>query len=162
MRLLFVKLGVQYCPDCDVPISAQTLESIQAQVVKNWRGKKIAIHAPLIVSRKGYYTDLAKWAAGKGFESLRVDGASLPTNDWPRLDRFHEHDIDLPVGELIVDNVNEEKLSELLQRALDYGKGVIKIGPAGSKKTSVEKLFSIKRACTQCCLLYTSPSPRDS
>ena len=160
MRLLFVKLGVQYCPDCDVPISAQTLESIQAQVVKNWRGKKIAIHSPLIVSRKGYYTDLAKWAAGKGFESLRVDGDSLPTNDWPRLDRFHEHDIDLPVGELIVDNVNEEKLSELLQRALDYGKGVIKIGPAGGKKTSVEKLFSIKRACTQCGSSFPELDPR--
>ena len=192
MRLLFVKLGTQYCPDCDIPIAAQTIESIQAQIVKTWKGKKITIHAPLIVARKGYYTDLAKWAAGKGFESLRVDGEPLPTSDWPRLDRFHEHDIDLPIGQLVADTRNEEKLSELLGRALDYGKGVLKVGlasagqnskspqftaagknaagkkasskKASSKKSSSkktgEKLFSIKRACTQCGTSFPELDPR--
>jgi len=62
LRLLFVKLGEQYCPDCEVPISAQSVEAITAQVLKNHRGKTVSFHAPLIVDRKGYYTDLAKWA----------------------------------------------------------------------------------------------------
>src|SRR3546814_12191743 len=47
--------------------------------------------APLVVARKGYYTDLAQWAAGKGYTHLRVDGAFLPTAKWPRLSRFKEH-----------------------------------------------------------------------
>jgi len=42
---------------------------------------------PLVVARKGYYTDLAKWAAGKGHAELRVDGERLPTARWPRLVR---------------------------------------------------------------------------
>ena len=40
---------------------------------------RIALLAPLVVARKGYYTDLAKWAAKKGFRALRVDGELLPT-----------------------------------------------------------------------------------
>ena len=58
LRLMFVKLGEQYCPDCGVPISAQSVAEITAQVIKKHRGKKIDLFAPLIVDRKGYYTDL--------------------------------------------------------------------------------------------------------
>ncbi len=165
LRLLFVKLGTQHCPDCGTAITAQSLESIQAQVSKDWKGKTVVIHAPLIVARKGYYTDLAKWAGGKGFDTLRVDGENLPTENWPRLDRFTEHDIDLPVGRVAVSNKTEAKLLELLQRALDYGKGVLKIdieksSRASRGKSKTEKLFSIKRACLSCESSFPELDPR--
>ena len=159
LRLLFVKLGTQHCPDCDKPIAAQTLESIQAQVSSKWKGKKIAIYAPLVVSRKGYYTDLAKWADNRGFDSLRVDGELLPTANWPRLDRFKEHDIDLPIGELTISARNDKKLQELLQRALDYGKGVLKLSHSKSA-TAKDTLFSIKRACVSCGTSFPELDPR--
>jgi len=41
MRLLFVKLGTQHCPDCDKPIDAQTLEGIQDQISKKHKGQQI-------------------------------------------------------------------------------------------------------------------------
>ena len=63
LRLLFVKLGVQHCPDCGVPIDAQSLEAIHAKVMKRYRGKRVALLAPLVIGRKGYYTELADWAA---------------------------------------------------------------------------------------------------
>ena len=88
LRLLFVKLGVQYCPDCDIPIEPQTPGAIVGKVLKEFRNKKIAVFAPLVVARKGYYTDLAKWAENKGFAHLRVDGELVPTAEWPRLDRL--------------------------------------------------------------------------
>ena len=98
LRLLFVKLGTQYCPDCNVPIEPQSMEAILARILKDFRGKRIGVFAPLVTARKGYYTDLAAWAAAKGFKHLRVDGALLSTVPWPRLDRFIEHTIELPVG----------------------------------------------------------------
>ncbi len=161
LRLLFVKLGTQYCPDCDKAITAQSLESIQAQVSKQWKGKKVSIFAPLIVARKGYYTDLASWADKRGYEHLRVDNELLPTAGWPRLDRFKEHDIDLPIGSVELTARNDKKLLELLQRALDYGKGVLKVSLAsGNAKKSAEKLFSIKRACTSCGTSFPELDPR--
>ncbi len=159
MRLLFVKLGTQHCPGCDKPIDAQTLEGIQDQISKKHKGKTIAVFAPLIVSRKGYYTDLAKWAENRGFESLRVDGELIPVNPWPRLDRFKEHDIDLPIGEIAINARNQSKTAEVLQRALDYGKGVLKITSTGSKPNK-DTLFSIKRACTSCGTSFPELDPR--
>ena len=119
LRLLFVKLGTQHCPDCDVPIESQSFEAIAARILREHRGEEIALYAPLVTARKGYYTDLAKWAAGKGFTQLRVDGELLPTDNWPRLDRYKEHDIDLPVGTLTVSADEEQVLRTLLRRALD-------------------------------------------
>ena len=176
MRLLFVKLGTQHCPDCDKPIDAQTVEGIQDQINKKHQSKKVSLFAPLIVSRKGYYTDLAKWAEKRGFDSLRVDGELISVNPWPRLDRFKEHDIDLPIGEVTINARNEQKIAELLQRALDYGKGVLKVstdtgnikpkrsnqGKTKTGKTTASKdtLFSIKRACTSCGTSFPELDPR--
>ncbi|HET7669637.1 MAG TPA: excinuclease ABC subunit UvrA, partial [Burkholderiales bacterium] len=72
LRLLFVKLGTQYCPDCEVPIEPQSPEVIAARIMREYRGKQVSLLAPLVINRKGVYTDLAKWAAGKGYWHLRV------------------------------------------------------------------------------------------
>ncbi|MCM2358584.1 MAG: excinuclease ABC subunit UvrA [Geobacteraceae bacterium] len=132
LRLLFVKLGVQHCPDCGSPISPQNPDAIVARLLRDLRGRTVLLLAPLVVARKGYYTDLAKWAAAKGFAELRVDGVMTPTSPWPRLDRFREHSIELPLGEIEVTPEKERELRELLDRALAFGKGVVKVFERGS------------------------------
>ncbi|MEO8159640.1 MAG: excinuclease ABC subunit UvrA, partial [Betaproteobacteria bacterium] len=87
LRLLFVKLGTQYCPDCRVPIEPQSADAIAARILRDYKGQHIGLMAPLVVNRKGVYTDLAKWANNKGFPYLRVDGEFLPTQKFPRIDR---------------------------------------------------------------------------
>lgn len=156
LRLMFVKLGVQYCPDCNVEISAQSVDAITAQLIKQHRGKTVHLHAPLIVDRKGYYTDLAKWALNKGFKTLRVDGETLSTENWPRLDRFKEHTIDLPVGSFLVDVNHETDMKALIQRAIDFGSGVVKIGSSKVR----ERLISTQRACPGCQRSFPELDPR--
>jgi excinuclease ABC subunit A len=153
LRLLFVKLGTQFCPDCGIEIEQQTSEAILARSMRDERGRKINLLAPLVVARKGYYTDLAKWAETKGFTHLRVDGVMTPTTPWPRLDRFKEHNIELPIGEIKVEPSAETALRALLERALDFGKGVVQIAPS-------EKIFSIKRACARCGRSFAELDPR--
>ncbi|MDN5870211.1 MAG: excinuclease ABC subunit UvrA [Nitrococcus sp.] len=156
LRLLFVKLGAQHCPDCDRPIEAQTVGAIVARLLREHRGRRARLLAPLVLARKGYYTDLAKWAAGKGFTHLRVDRSLLATADWPRLERYREHDIDLPVAELTLAPENEAELREQLQRALDYGKGRVRVDLGDPD----EALFSIQRACPRCGRSFQEPDPR--
>jgi excinuclease ABC subunit A len=185
LRLLFVKLGTQYCPDCDVPIQPQSVEQIAAKLCR--RGvslgkgrssrfgyRRVELFAPLVVARKGYYTDLAEWARRKGFSHLRVDGKLLPTASWPRLDRFKEHNIELPVGECKVAPKDEKKLRELLDAALQYGKGLVLVGAASPPrpgranrggdaaptKSKKEALFSTRRACPKCERSFPELDPR--
>jgi len=157
LRLLFVKLGTQQCPDCGVPIEPQTIEAISGKLMKAFRGRSVAVLAPLVTARKGYYTDLAAWAASKGFESLRVDGQSTPTTPWPRLDRYREHDIELPLGTVTVTPGLEFRLGELLRAAAGFGKGVVHVHPAGRSRSMV---FSTTRSCPDCERSFPDPDPR--
>jgi len=156
LRLLFVKLGTQHCPDCDLPIEARSDAEIAAHLLGAHRGESITLLAPLVVARKGYYTELASWAAGKGFPRLRVDGADRPTDDWPRLDRYQEHDIDLPVATVTVDPRREGELRGALERALAYGKGSVRVAAADGAPA----LYSTERACPGCGRSFEALDPR--
>jgi len=158
LRLLYVKLGVQHCPDCATPIEPQSLRSIAARLLEEFRGRRVTLLAPLVVARKGFYTDLAKWAAKKGYRELRVDGTALPTARWPRLNRFKEHTIELPVATLDINARSDGALHEALARALDYGKGLLNVLPAEGDRRPV--MFSTKRACPSCGRSFAELDPR--
>jgi excinuclease ABC subunit A len=159
LRLLYVKLGVQYCPACDARIEPQSADAIAARLLKDYRGKSITLLAPLIVARKGLYTALAKWARGKGFAHLQVDGTLLPTAKWPRLDRFIEHNIELPIAEMKISASGEAELRGKLEVALQHGRGVVHV-QTGSGDRSDAAVFSTKRACPNCGTGFPELDPR--
>jgi excinuclease ABC subunit A len=107
------------------------------------------------VARKGLYTALAKWARSKGFSHLLVDGKLIPTAKWPRLDRFIEHNIELPVATLTVSAARETELRQALDSALEHGNGVVHVADA----TTVS-VFSTKRACPRCGTGFPELDPR--
>ena len=158
LRLLYVKLGVQYCPDCHARIEPQSADAIAARLLKEYRGKAVSLSAPLIVARKGLYTALAKWARSKGFSHLRVDGTLLPTAKWPRLDRFVEHNIELPVADVNISASAEAALREKIDLALHYGHGVMHVQTASAQGEA--SVFSTKRACPKCGTGFPELDPR--
>jgi excinuclease ABC subunit A len=171
LRLLYMKLGVQHCPDCKVPVQPQSFDSIAAGILREFRGRHIGLLAPLVVNRKGLYTDLARWAKHKGYSHLRVDGEFIPTTKWPRLDRFREHTIELPVGDLVVYSNEEAQLRALLATALEHGHGVVGVlWPLDRLKDALargetardldQRVYSTKRACPSCGRSFPEPDPR--
>jgi len=162
LRLLFVKLGVQYCPQCAIPIRPQSRGAIAARISAEWSGRRIAVFAPLVIARKGYYTDLAKWALRKGHYLLRVDGEPVSTDPWPRLDRYSEHNIDLPIGEIELNVGSEPRLRDLVDGALAQGKGtlrLIELDADGTWNPDATN-FSTLRACPGCGRSFEPPDPR--
>ena len=172
LRLLYVKLGVQHCIHDGVAVQPQTPDSIAAQLLKHFRGQHIGLLAPLVMNRKGVYTELADWARPRGFTHLRVDGQFLPTAAFPRLDRFREHTIELPVMSLDVRPENEGLLREALGRALEHGKGVVHVlsdlqdlaaamaEGAPTDRIGNLQVFSTRRACPVCSTSYAELDPR--
>ena len=156
LRLLFVKLGVQHCPECHIPIAPQSREAILARIASDYRGREVQLLAPLIIARKGLYRELAQWARNKGYTLLRVDGELTPTDPWPELSRYREHTIDLPLGRLRVTPEHEPALKEHVAQALAYGRGVVKLLAAGAQEVA----FSVKRACPGCGRSFPEPDPR--
>jgi len=172
LRLLWVKLGLQHCVHDGAPVRPQSAESIAAQLLRDHRGEHVGLLAPLVVARKGVYTDLAKWAKARGHTHLRVDGEFLKLDPWPRLDRFKEHTLELPVADMLITPDNEAELRAALSKALEAGKGVMHLlhpldGLAAAMESGQStvaigavKVFSTKRACPVCGTSYPELDPR--
>lgn len=172
LRLLYVKLGTQHCVHDGAAVEPQSPDSIAAHVLQRFKGQHIGVLAPLVINRKGVYTELADWARPRGHTHLRVDGEFLPTTGFPRIDRFKEHTIELPVADGVVRADNEAWLRETLTKALELGKGVVHIlspldGLAAAlaegrstRALGVVQVYSTIRACPVCSTSYPELDPR--
>ena len=172
LRLLYVKLGTQHCVHDGAAVMPQSPESIAAAILQRYKGQHIGLLAPLVVNRKGVYTELADWARPRGHTHLRVDGEFLPTVGFPRIDRFKEHTIELPVADGVVDPAFEPWLRSQLSKALEIGKGQVHVlselqglgeaMEAGASTRGIGKLevFSTTRACPVCATSYPELDPR--
>src|SRR5213592_69100 len=101
IRLLFARLGTQFCPDCQVPVEAQTRDEVGRRLQKELRQRgELVLLAPMVKNRKGFHTDVAEWAAGHGYPQVRADGKLYSTAERLRLDRFREHDVEIVVGRM--------------------------------------------------------------
>src|SRR5690625_4093399 len=161
LRLLYVRLGTQMCPDCEVAVAPQHPEQIVAQLISQENNTTITLLAPLVVARKGLYTDLARWAENKGYHELRVDGEFLAVNPWPRLDRYKEHTIELPVAQVAITPAQEDTLRQALHTALAHGKGNVNVLIHDNNGAiHQQQQFSINRACPSCHRSFPEPDPR--
>jgi excinuclease ABC subunit A len=172
LRLLYVKLGTQHCVHDGAAVKPQSPDSMAAAILQRYKGQHIGLLAPLVVNRKGVYTELADWARPRGYTHLRVDGEFLPTTGFPRIDRFKEHTIELPVADLLVSAADEATLRVQLNKALELGKGQVHVlsalqgladAMAGGETTrgiGQLEVFSTQRACPICATSYPELDPR--
>src|SRR5690625_2928514 len=157
LRLLYLNLATQYCPVCQIQVTPQTVEQVTAHILAQSRGEELTVLAPVAVAGKGYCTDLAEWAHGRGYEHLRVNGEWLPTQNWPRLKRYQDHHIELPVARLTVDPAGEQALRKAIEQALEHGNGHMQV--LSNKQESVQE-YSSQRSCPQCHSSFPAPDPR--
>ncbi len=152
LRLLWAKLGTQFCPTCEVPVEKQTLAAAVKKAETLARAGRIRVLAPLIKARKGFHTDVAKWAARQGYEQLLVDGAWQRTDAFPKLERFREHTIDVLVGEC----GKSDPVQAVLKRALEIGKGTARLLDQKGRTHVV----STERCCPDCGRSFEELDPR--
>jgi excinuclease ABC subunit A len=155
LRLLFARFGTQFCPQCNVAVEPQSAQAIVQQVLDQNAGRRVILLAPLVRARKGYHTDVAKWAARHEIASLRVDGEIRATDTAMRLSRYVEHDIDAVVGLVTVGWENRRELARLTGLALEYGGGAFLL-KAGQR----ERTFSTRRTCPSCGRGFDELDPR--
>lgn len=151
LRLLFARLGTQYCPDCQVPVEAQTRDQVAERLVAEAKRRgTLQLLAPVVRNRKGFHTEVGEWAAKHGFESIRADGALLSSHDRLRLDRFREHDVEIVVGTLEAQarrtGARSDALRKLIDQTLELGHGVL-YALGKDRKTTI---YSTERSCPGC------------
>ncbi len=154
LRLLFAKTGTQFCPDCDLPVETQSVAAIVRQVETAARRGALTVLAPLVKARKGFHTEVARWAERQGFETLYVDRRLIPIAEFRKLERFKEHTIDVVVG--TIDAKRILKARNLVQRALEIGRGTAHLLDKKNRVTTM----STEMSCPGCGRAFEELDPR--
>ncbi len=164
IRLVFARLGTQFCPDCEVPVAAQTADRILENLKEQARRSgNLILLAPLVKNRKGFHTDIATWALRHGYKELRADG-NFHDLDLPfRLDRFREHDVEVVTGELsrrgavlTAGNIPETP-QQLVDATLKLGKGVL----FSLDSKGMLHVHSTERSCPKCRRSFEPLDPKN-
>ncbi|MEY2480342.1 MAG: excinuclease subunit [Verrucomicrobiota bacterium] len=154
LRLLFAKTGTQFCPECDLPVEKQSLAAIVKQVEAAAKRGHLKVLAPLVKARKGFHTDVARWAERQGFDTLYVDQMLIPVSQFRKLERFKEHTIDVVVG--VIDAKRILKARNLTQRALEIGRGTAHLLDHKNRLT----VMSTEMSCPGCGRAFEELDPR--
>src|SRR4030095_11752513 len=125
LRLLFAKTGTKFCPACSLPCEKQRGASIVKRIETAAKRGPLKVLAPLVKARKGFHTDVARWAERQGFDTLYVDGRIIQIAQFRKLERFKEHTIDVVVG--VIDRRRIASAREIALRALQIGRGTARL-----------------------------------
>lgn len=162
LRLLFAKIATPYCYNCGNEIKKQTRDQIIDAILKNKKGTKIQILAPVVRGRKGHYKELFEKLRKSGFVRVRIDGEIKELENVEKISRYHIHNIEVVVDRMEIDDKSNQRLVDSVEQALELGEGVMMIHameePRSSKNADVT--YSQHLACLKCGISYDEPFPK--
>ncbi|MFT3831671.1 MAG: excinuclease ABC subunit UvrA [Opitutaceae bacterium] len=106
LRLLYAKLGVQHHPVSGAPIRALGTAELETHFLAALatpaakKAKHLYLCAPLVRGRKGHHQPIADWIRDHGYTLMRADGRLLLVENFSKLDRFKEHNVEVVVADL--------------------------------------------------------------
>jgi excinuclease ABC subunit A len=156
LRLLFSKLGIQHCPGCGRRLTAQSQTAIGNAIRRRYRRKSFAVLAPKVTGRKGFHKDVLSRTLGKGFTKARIDGALITLREGMALSRYHEHTIEIAVGDVVGGKTPAAQLNALIDLALKEGAGSLVI----LSQNGEEETFSLRGSCPACGIGVEKLDPR--
>jgi len=161
MRVLFARCGKAFCPECGKPITRQTVPQITDEILSLPFGTRVMILAPLVRGRKGEYRKLLGDMLRNGFARVIINGEIIELEDWEsvELDRNKKHEIDLVVDRIVVEKDAARRISDSVEIALRYGKGVVKVRVKEGEEDR-DILFSEHFACVDCGVSFPEITPR--
>ena len=161
LRVLFARVGTQYCTECGRPVGVQTAEAIVNQIVGLPERARILILAPIVSGRRGEYRDDLEEARKAGFIRARIDGQVYDLMEEIQLDRNQRHDIEIVVDRLIIKEDVLSRAAEAVETALSMGGGRLIVNIVEGQPNAGDLLFSKDYTCVHCNISYEPLAPRN-
>ena len=160
LRLLFARAGDAYSYETGEKMVSYSDEQIKSLILEDFADKKINILAPVIRSRKGHYAELFQQISKQGFVKVRVDGEILDLTIGMKLDRYKNHDIEIVIDRILVDETEEtsKRLAESINTAMYHGNDVLLVIENDKKEA---RFFSRTLMCPTSGISYPNPEPNN-
>ena len=123
LRLLFARVGVQFCVNCGTKVQKQSVDQIIDAILKMPGGTKIQILAPVVKGRKGHYRELFEQIVRDGFLRVRVDGDVKEISKGMKADRYKVHDIEIVVDRIAVKRESRSRIADSVEVASEFWLG---------------------------------------
>ncbi|MFO2551102.1 excinuclease ABC subunit UvrA [Alicyclobacillus cycloheptanicus] len=156
LRLLFARVGRPYCPNCDIPITSQTVEQMVDRILSYPEGTRLQVLAPIVRGRKGEHQKVLEDMRKNGYVRVRVDGETRELSEKISLEKNKKHSIEVVVDRIIVKPDVATRLSDSLETALGLTGGIVVADIIGQE----ELLFSQNLACPNCGFSVEELAPR--
>ncbi|MCB9353399.1 MAG: excinuclease ABC subunit UvrA [Lewinellaceae bacterium] len=127
LRLLFARAGEAYSWVTGKKMVKYTEEQIIQNILERFGGKKIAVLAPVVRSRKGHYRELFEQIRKQGYTKVRIDGQIVDVSPGMQVDRYKIHDIEIVVDRLKIGDDRGERLAESVRVAMRLGDGMLQV-----------------------------------
>jgi excinuclease ABC subunit A len=161
-RVLMARLGTIYCPQCDIPVGAQTLDQIVDKVMTLPSGGKAILAAPLEVEVGQAFDLLWEELKSEGYARVRIDGTIHQLDQIPTMDRRTKHLVEVVVDRVTIQAASRSRIAESIESALDIGKGVLHVilpSEVLPEKQWEVTVHSRHRACEKCGRSFEPLSP---
>ena len=164
LRILVARLGVPYCPDCQVPIGSQTLDEITERVLQHPVGTRLVLLASRSIAVGQYYETLWEELRKEGFVRVRIDGTIYDLSDVPEIDRRRRHDVEIVEDrvEIRKDQKNRSRIADSIEQALALGHGTMLVLEVDDEQPSTHwkaKTHSLSNVCERCGRSFETLSP---
>jgi excinuclease ABC subunit A len=127
LRVLFARIGVQYCLKCGKKVGRGDASSMVHQICTFPEKTKLLILSPIIENRKGEHREHLDQLKKDGYTRVRIDGVIQKLIDIQKLSKNKKHNIEVVVDrlELIKTNGFKKRLTDSVETALKLGNGQI-------------------------------------
>ena len=167
LRLLFARAGEAYSYLSGEKMVKFTEEQIIDLILGDYDGQRIYVLAPLVRNRKGHYKELFESIRRKGYLTVRVDGEIREVKPGMKLDRYRNHDIEVVIEKLIVNEKYKHRLADSVALAMKQGDGLMMVLSMpketipGRKEEGVLRHYSKRLMCPVTGLSYRDPAPHN-
>ena len=127
LRLLYARAGTAYSYLTGEKMVKYTEEKIITMILRDYADKRIFVLAPLVRQRKGHYRELFESMRRKGYLYVRIDGELKEIVRGMKVDRYKNHNIEVVIDKLQVQEKDDERLRRTIQVAMRQGDGVLMI-----------------------------------
>lgn len=156
LRVLYARAGTAYSYMTGEKMVKYTEERIIRMILDTYLAKRIYILSPLIRNRKGHYRELFENMRKKGYLQIRIDGVLQEITRGMKVDRYKNHNIEVVIDKLEVNEHSEERLRQSVATAMKQGDGLLMIV---DKDTNQAKFYSKRLMCPTTGISYKDPAP---
>ncbi|WQR66865.1 excinuclease ABC subunit UvrA [Helicobacter pylori] len=159
LRLLFARVGEQFCPTCLEPISSMSASDIISQICHLEENSKIIILAPIIKDKKGSFNDKLESLRLKGYVRAFVDGVMVRLDEEIHLHKTKKHTIEAVVDRVVINSENSSRIASAVEKALKESYGELEVEILQDNAPSIRKHYSEHKACFKCKMSFEELEP---